>query len=86
MEKKHLVKFNTKKLGGKKYLKLTQKPVHKCSQKVHSQEPKPEQLSSQSEWGDKLRFYLYHGRLLSTNKLTIDGGDNLGGSQGNYAE
>lgn len=52
---------------------LTQKPVHKCSQKVHSQQPKPDQLSNESEWVNKLWFRLCHGRLLSTNQLLLMG-------------
>ena len=52
---------------------LTQKPVHKCSQKVHSQQPKPDQLSNDSEWVNKLWFRLCHGRLLSTNQLLLMG-------------
>ena len=57
----------------KKKLMLTQKLVHKYSQKVHSQQPKPDQLSNESEWVNKLWFRLCHGRLLSANKLLLMG-------------
>ena len=32
---------------------------------------KPDQLSNESEWVNKLWFCLYHGRLLSTNQLLM---------------
>lgn len=45
-----------------------------------------QQPSNESEWVNELWFIHTMADYSVTNELTIDGGNNLNGSQGNYAE